>query len=94
MFTFLVHTGISTRFKVNLLCAITSCDYVCSTNRGIFVERIEKDNSFISKMLIFSFFLTKYLLPELLTCNLELEHSDSDKENEVSACVTNPSLEV
>ena len=73
------------------LCNVTYCDFVCWTNRGIFVERIEKDSAFISKMLSYlQLFFTKYLLPELLTHNLDPEHQDSDKENEVFCVCQKP----
>ena len=73
------------------LCNVNYCDFVCWTSKGIFVERIEKDISFTSTLLShLQLFLTKYLLPELLTHNLESQHLDSDKENEVYCVCQKP----
>ena len=71
------------------LCNVTHCDFVCWTNEGIFVERIAKDELLLSNMLPqLRQFFENYMLPELLTHNLQLGHSD--KENQVICACRKP----
>ena len=53
------------------LCNTIYCDFVCWTEKGLFIERIKRDEDLITTMLpqLKQFFLN-YLLPELLTHNL------------------------
>ena len=54
------------------------CDFVCWTQKGLFVERIEEEKDYVSKYMpsLRSFFL-KYLLPELLTHKYDPANSNS-----------------
>ena len=56
------------------ICNTSYCDFVCWTTKGIFVERLTKDENFVtSKLPRFKRFFCEYLLPEILTRKLESE---------------------
>ena len=60
------------------LCNVKFCDFVCWTPKGIFIERILRDNSFIDRIVPqLQLFFSRYLLPELLTHSLEPEPGSS-----------------
>lgn len=62
------------------LCNAVYCDFVCWTEKGLFIERIKRDEDLITTMLPqLKQFLLDYLLPELLTHNLQLASSNGDK---------------
>ena len=60
------------------LCNAIYCDFVCWTEKGLFIERIKRDEDLITTMLpqLKQFFLG-YLLPELLTHHLQLAPTSS-----------------
>ena len=63
-----------------LVTGYQQCDFVCWTTEGIFVQSIEKDNTYIAAMVQkLRLFFSKYLLPELLTQNFKKELETSAK---------------
>ena len=70
------------------LCRAAYCDFICWTTKGLFIERVKKDETFIAQMLPeLKQFFVRYLLPELLTHNLSHSTSSSAKENEILYCI-------
>lgn len=59
------------------ICDVRVCDFVCWTEKGLFVEQITKDEGLIGDVFpaLKDFFVT-VLLPELLTRNVESENQD------------------
>ena len=50
------------------LCTAAYCDFICWTTKGLFIERVNKDETFIVQILPeLKQFFVRYLLPELLT---------------------------
>ena len=74
------------------ICDMSYCDFVCWTEKDIFIERISKDETFISRVFpTLTNFFCKYLLPELVThqltdspCSLTSHHN---KENQVESLI-------
>ena len=70
------------------VCDMSYCNFVCWTEKDTFIERISKDETFISRVFpTLTNFFCKYLLPELLTHQLAdstgtLTSSHHNKENQ------------
>lgn len=67
------------------ICNFSYCDFICWTQKGIFVERIEKEDDFLARSLPqLTRFFKEYLLPEILTCKVRDSYSDSTTINSKS----------
>ena len=60
------------------MCINRKCDFVCWTTKGIYTERIRRDEEFFkTKSLKLKEIFIKYILPELLTKNLQSASEES-----------------
>ena len=72
------------------ICGVGYCDFVCWSQKGLYVERVMKDDEFPSRVFpALKKFFCKYILPELLT--RKLKHAsrscDSEEVNEELYCI-------
>ena len=73
------------------VCNVKFCDFVCWTPKGIFIERILRDNSFIDRIVPqLQLFFSRYLLPELLTHSLEPEPGSSTRTKKLHCVCQKP----
>ena len=63
------------------ICNLSYCDFICWTQKGIFVERIQKDDFLARNLPQLTRFFKEYLLPEILTCKLHDSYLDNPTIN-------------
>ena len=91
-----IHLSVSHKYYCQVqgqivMCDSKHCDFVCWTTKGIFIDRIGRDDHFISDILPdLKLFFTNYVLPELLSHNLESDPAACKKDEKLYCVCRQP----